>query len=75
MEEVCINSCQTVAQAAASLVSALRARGASASRSLLMNFVARAETDEESAAATVALWHQAMTVCPQADDLGAHLGG
>ena len=72
--EIQISPRQTVAQAAASLVSALRARGAGASRSLALNILARAGAGEASIVATVGLWRVAVAACPRADDLTVYLG-
>ena len=71
MVDFYITPCQTPTQAAASLMSALRARGASATRSLELNFVVWAGTVKEMTATTVALWRAAVVVCPLADDLTA----
>lgn len=63
---------QTTAQAAASLASALRARGAAeAARSLRLNFAVQA--GRESVAATATLWQEAMLACPLADELAVQL--
>lgn len=63
---------QTAAQVAASLATALRARGSDrAARSLSLNFAAW--PTEESVTVTVMLWREAVAACPLADDLTLHL--